>query len=305
MTHDDKLTAFQNARPQLVGVAYRLLGSISEAEDAVQDTSVKWFGLSPPMPDNPVAWLTTVCTNRCLDILKSSHRQKMDYIGPWLPDHLATETALDAEQSLEIASSLTTAFLLMMERLTPKERAAYLLHDIFDMSYGEVANCLGLSEVNCRKLASRARRMIGQENVRFVPDEAQQRKLLAAFQNALVSGSADQLTRMLAEEADLRADSGGKVVAITQVLEGADAVAGFITGTLSIAWAETAMTVQMVNGQLGLVLRDNDTPFAVVTFGYDRSGLVQSVFIQRNPSKLANSEGVAARPDVNGGLTLN
>lgn len=305
MISDEKLQAFQEARPQLVGVAYRLLGSISEAEDAVQDTCVKWFDQDGPWPDRPVAWMTTVCTNLYLDILRSSHRKRVDYVGPWLPDYLATETAPDAAQNLEMASSLTTAFMLMLERLTPRERAAYLLHDIFDMPFEEVATSLNLSEANCRQIASRARRMIGQENVRFVPEEAQQKRLLEGFQEALETGSAERLARLLSDDVDLRADSGGKVIAIRHILEGAEAVVPFIIGTLSAAWADTTMSIETVNGQMALILRSEGQPSAVVTFGYDTQHQISSVFILRNPHKLIAFSRAAAHLHANGGLEIN
>lgn len=286
MTPEAKTEAFEEARPQLVGVAYRLLGSISEAEDVVQDTGLKWFSLEGELPDRPIAWMTTVCTNRCLDILRSAHRTKVDYVGPWIPDFLATETTADAEQNLEMASSLATAFMLMLERLTPRERAAYLLHDVFDMGYSEVSSSLGLTQANCRQLTNRARRMIAQENVRFVPEEDRQRELLEGFQSALETGSTTALASMLSADVDLRADSGGKVTALRHVLEGYEAVSDFVAGTLSGAWAGMPTSVESINGQLGLVIRQDGFVYAAITFGYGTDGDIRSIFILRNPEKL-------------------
>ena len=137
-SEDDPVPAFEAARPRLLGLAYRILGSRADAEDAVQDTFVKWQAADRSDVREPAAWLTTACTRRCLDILKAGARARVDYVGAWLPEPIAT-AALAAEDKLELAASLTTAFLLVLERLTPKERAAYLLHDIFETPYPAVA----------------------------------------------------------------------------------------------------------------------------------------------------------------------
>lgn len=287
MTPEERAKAFEQARPQLVGVAYRLLGSISEADDVVQDIALKWFGNETPEPESPGAWLTKVCTNRCLDILRSARLKRVDYVGSWIPEQFVTETAPDAAQNLEMASSLTTAFLMMLERLTPRERAAYLLRDIFEMSYHEVADALGVNESNCRQLVSRARKMIGQENVRFVPPEEKQRDLLQSFLAALETGTVDGLARMLCEDVDLRADSGGKVKAIRHVLMGVQPVLEFISGTLGPAWSGSDYGIETVNGQLALVVRNGSVVSALVTLGYQSDGAARSIFIQRNPDKLA------------------
>ena len=305
MTPDAKAAEFEMARPQLVGVAYRLLGSVSEAEDAVQDTAVRWLALDPPMPEQPVAWMTTVCTNRCLDILRSSHRKKTDYIGPWLPESIATSDTADAAQSVEMASSLSTAFLLMLERLTPRERAAYLLHDIFDMPFDQIAESLNLTSANCRQLAARARRMITRENARFVPDKARQTELLQGFSRALETGSADHLVHILSKDVDLRADSGGKATAIRHVLDGFDAVAGFVTRVLGQAWSDSTLSVRYANGQQVLLVRRAQEAVALVAFGYGPDGSVHSIFIHRNPEKLRVFEEHHASFRPAGGLVIN
>ncbi|MGP5069716.1 MULTISPECIES: sigma-70 family RNA polymerase sigma factor [Psychrobacter] len=153
---DSKTETFEAARSRLIGLAYRLLGSISDAQDAVQDTYIKWV-LHEDNVDIPIAWLTRVCTNHCLDQLQSAHHKRVDYVGQWLPEPIQIEFEDTIEKQIEMASSLTTAFLLLLERLTPKERAAYILHDIFSMSFDEVAAILELQPANCRKLATRAR----------------------------------------------------------------------------------------------------------------------------------------------------
>ena len=287
-----------------MGVAYRLLGSVSETEDVVQDTALRWLALDPPLPERPIAWLTTVCTNRCLDILRSSHHKRMDYVGPWLPDSLVTESASDAAQHVELASSLSTAFLLMLERLTPRERAAYLLHDIFDMEFAQIAETLDLTPANCRQLAARARKMIRRENARFVPDLDRQRELFESFRSALDTGSIDQLAQVLSQDVDLRADSDGKVVAVRHVVDGFDAVSDFIAGTLGPAWSQDRFDVEMANGHLVLAVRRGPRLTAIVAFGYAQDGAVNHVFIQRNPDKLRVFEHRAASAGGDGSLWI-
>ena len=287
-----------------MGVAYRLLGSVSETEDVVQDTALRWLALDPPLPERPIAWLTTVCTNRCLDILRSSHHKRMDYVGPWLPDSLVTESASDAAQHVELASSLSTAFLLMLERLTPRERAAYLLHDIFDMEFAQIAETLDLTPANCRQLAARARKMIRRENARFVPDLDRQRELFESFRSALDTGSIDQLAQVLSQDVDLRADSDGKVVAVRHVVDGFDAVSDFIAGTLGPAWSQDRFDVEMANGHLVLAVRRGPRLTAIVAFGYAQDGAVNHVFIQRNPDKLRVFEHRAASAAGDGSLWI-
>ena len=137
---------FEERRPALLALAYRMLGTRADAEDAVQDTFIKWQDADRAQIDNPAAWLTTTCTRRCIDLLRSAHRSRVDYVGPWLPEPIHTRTDDMSADEVALASSLSTAFLLLLERLTPKERAAYLLYEIFDMPYGEIAKTLEMQE---------------------------------------------------------------------------------------------------------------------------------------------------------------
>ena len=143
------ILAFEQSRSKLLGLAYRILGSWADAEDAVQDTFLKWQRVDRRLIENPVSWLTTACTRRCIDMLRAPNRARVDYVGPWLPEPIQTATSEYPEDGMALASTLSTAFLLMLERLTPKERAAYLLHDIFEMAYPEIAQTLGLQKSTC------------------------------------------------------------------------------------------------------------------------------------------------------------
>jgi len=299
-----KTDRFEAARPQLLGLAYRLLGSPSDAQDAVQDTYVKWITHAQEV-DVPAAWLSRVCTNRCLDVLKSAHRRGVDYDGQWIPEQIQTEFEAPVEDQLEMASSLTTAFLLLLERLTPKERAAYLLHDVFSMPFDEVADILDMQPANCRKLATRARGYVEKNNVRHVPGPERQADLLHAFQAALRTGDVDELSAMLRTDADLRADSGGKVVAVRDVLQGQDVICGFIGDVLARVWSGLRVTEQMINGTSGLLIGERSELHAAISFGYDAKGQVQNVFIMRDPDKLAQFSLSKVLVSGSGQLTLH
>lgn len=287
-----------------MGIAYRLLGSVSDAQDAVQDTYVKWLSYTGPEIEAPAAWLSRVCTNRCLDQLKSATSKRIDYVGQWIPEQMQTEFDTSPEEQMEIASSLTTAFLMLLERLTPKERAAYLLHDIFAMPFDEVAKVLELQPANCRKLATRAREYIVRNNVRHIPQKQRQRDLLNAFHNALQSGDTAELGKMLRDDADLRADSGGKVVAVRDVLTGHSTICAFIADVLSSSWSSMRISSRMINGLLGLIVEDNSQMHAAVSFAYDDTGTVSHIYIMRHPEKLARLAGTKGMASASGSLTL-
>jgi RNA polymerase sigma factor (sigma-70 family) len=211
MTETTGVSLFEQCRAMLMGLAYRMLGSWADAEDAVQDTFVKWQNADQAAIDNPAGWLTTICTRRCIDLLRSAHRTRVEYVGTWLPEPIQTPIVDLADTSDGLAPSLATAFLLMLERLTPKERAAYLLYEIFEVSYADIAHILAIQESACRKLVSRARQNIEHAKVRHVTPVERQEQLLAAFQAAVTSGNVGPLATMLSDEIELCADGGGKV----------------------------------------------------------------------------------------------
>ncbi len=276
---------FEQTSPALVGLAYRILGSFAEAEDAVQDTFLKWSSADKDKILKPKSWLMTACTRRSLDLLKASHRSRISYVGTWLPEPLVDELKETPEDKVGLASSVTTAFLLLLERLTPKERAAYLLREIFDYSYADLAGVLEVSEAACRKLVSRAKKNIDVSDVRQNTPQDRQVELLGAFQEALVSGSPKKLGSLLSADIQLCADSGGKVIAIREILCGKEGVLDFILQTLGPAWIDCEQIVTRLNGQLGIVLREQGTVTGAITFAYDQEHL-SNIYIMRNPEKL-------------------
>lgn len=282
---DDRV--FEEVRPTLLGLAYRILGSRADAEDAVQDTFLKWRTADRAAVENPAAWLTAACTRRCLDLLRSAHRSRVDYVGAWLPEPVHTAVGNEAERRLDLASSLTTAFLLMLERLTPKERAAYLLHEIFDVPYAEVARTLEMQEAACRKLVSRAKAHVGRARVRHATPVDRQEELLCAFQAAVAGGTTARLAALLSDEVRFSADGGGKVPTLLDVLQGKATVLALVADRLREWWAGYEWLRADINGGRGILLRKDGATVAALSFAYDEAGLVSDVFVMRNPDKLA------------------
>ena len=286
----DDTSIFEQARPRLLGLAYRILGSRADAEDAVQDAFIKWQGADRDAIDNPDGWLTTVCARRCIDMLQAAHRTRVDYVGTWLPEPVFTVTADD--DARELSSSLSTAFLLMLERLTPKERAAYLLHDILDMPYDDVAKTLDMAEPPCRKLISRARQNIDRDKVRHVTPLALQEKLLAAFQDAASGGDMNRFAALLSDDIELSVDSGGKVPAIARTLHGKADILEFLENAQR--WWYSYRWVEMdLNGGRGVVLIGDGEPITAMSFAYDAEGRATNIYVMRNPDKLARLNNAA------------
>jgi len=282
---------FENSRSRLLGLAYRILGSRADAEDAVQDTYLKWRTADHAAIEGADAWLTTACTRRCIDLLRSAHRSRTEYVGSWLPEPVLTSNEDTPEAQLSLSSSLTTAFLLLLERLTPKERAAYLLHEIFDMPYSDVAATLDMQEPACRKLVSRAKSRVETAQVRHVTPVSAQRRLLAAFQSAIVSGNPATLAGLLSQQVELSADGGGKVSALAHVLHGESDVLSFISTDLHQYWSDYEWDFTGINGGGGIVLRKEGRAMVAVSFSYDAEGLANGIYIVRNPDKLARLYG--------------
>ncbi|MFS8184403.1 RNA polymerase sigma factor SigJ [Pseudovibrio denitrificans] len=287
MTSDKSLCAFEKARPMLMGLAYRLLGSTAEAEDVVQETYLSWSSASHDDISNAEAWLTTVCTRKALDQLKTARKKRENYVGMWLPEPLHTTTQDTPEDRVELSESLTMAFLLVMERLAPKERAAFLLREVFSSSYEEVADILEVTPASCRKLVSRAKANIQQKSQRFVAPAEKQREMVHAFQSALETGETSQLSQLLAADVALLSDGGGKVNAIPKPLVGLEQVLGFIDKAISPAASSGRAWVEELNACLSLVTVDGGGIVTTFTFGYDQEMKVNAIYAQRNPDKLS------------------
>ena len=271
---------FAPHRPRLRAIAYRMLGSVADAEDAVQETALRWHRADRDKVDNPEAWLVRACTRVSIDLLR--RRRRESYTGPWLPEP-AVEPAADPPA---LAESLRLAFLLMLERLTPHERAAFLLREVFDTPYGEVAATLGVSEAACRQYVSRARRHIAEERTRFAVAPRAEVELMGRFGAALAAGDLSAITSLLAADARLVSDGGGKVVAALNVVTGADKVARFFVGIAGKAPADLVWVPAAFNGSPAIVGEVGGRIFGVMSIATDGERIT-SVFVQRNPDKLA------------------
>jgi RNA polymerase sigma-70 factor (ECF subfamily) len=279
------IEAFETARPRLNRLAYRMLGSVAEAEDAVQDAWLRWARSQGEVED-PLAWLVRVTSRLCLDRLKSAKARRETYRGPWLPEPLIEELADDP---VEKAEEVSVAFLLALERLSPLERAVFLLHDVFEADYGEVAETLGRNEAAVRQLASRARAHVQEARPRFTVDEAEAARLAAAFMAAAAEGNLEGLKAVLAEDAVMVTDGGGKRSAALRPLIGREDVIALLTG---LAWRNGAgwpvsFRAVRINGYPGVILEREDGPMTVA-FQPDGQGRIAGVYMVRNPEKLGH-----------------
>lgn len=287
-------TLFERHRRRLHGLAYRMLGSVGEAEDAVQDTYLRWHGQSLADLRSPEAWLVTACTRICIDRLRAAKVERAAYTGPWLPEPVL---AAEADFEVELAESLSLAFLLVLERLSPAERAAYLLRQAFDYDYPEIAAILGKSEAACRQLVSRAQKHVQADRPRFGAAERQHqaaareraRDLAQRFAQAAASGDAAAFAGLLAQDAMIWSDGGGKARAALNVIHGADRCARFFAGIAGKQPAGQQSRFCHVNGQPGFVVYQQGQPVSVFSFGIEQDRIC-AIFVVRNPDKLARLE---------------
>lgn len=277
---------FEKARPRLFGLAYRLLGTVDEAEDAVQDCYIKWIKQDLEDLDNPDGWLTTACTHLCLDTLKSARKSRTDYVGPWLPEPLHTTTDQTPESEAVRSASLTTAFLLLLERLNPRERAAYLLHVVFGTSHKDIAKTLDVSEAASRKLVSRAKSVISQDVQRFDPPMELQKSLLKAFFSAVKTGDLETLTTLLADDVEFTADGGGKVPAVRKILVGQESLFHTVRVVLHPYWSIKEPRFTEINASAGLELLEDGKVIASITLGLNEEQKINRIYVVRNPDKL-------------------
>lgn len=286
------VSAFEAHRPRLFAVAYRMLGSASEAEDVVQDAWLRYAAGDRADLRSPEAFLTTIVTRLCLDRLKSARAAREEYIGPWLPEPIATDNRLQPEQSASLAESLTLAFLVLLETLSPEERAVFLLREVFEYSYAEIGSMLGTTDANCRQLFHRARSRIAERRPRFEVNRADKHELVGRFVSALQAGDAGALTGLLAEDVGFWGDGGGKVVAARHPLFGRDAVVNLLVGIRRTAPAagipldRVSLDVVDVNNGPAVLVRVDGRLDSVYACEVGR-GRITGIRVVRNPDKLA------------------
>ena len=281
---------FERHRARAFSVAYRIVGSVSDAEDVVQEAWLRWQGIDPATIRNPEAWLVTTTARLGIDVLRAARTRRATYVGPWLPEPMveaAAEAEPTAEDRLALADDVSMALLHVLERLAPEERAAFLLHDAFDYDYGELAALLGKSEAACRQTVSRARRRIHDGHARFDASAGEHARLAAAFGSAIASANPQALIDCMSEDVVFYSDGGGKAIAALNPLYGPDHVARFLFGVLKKTQGTIETQPVSVNGRPGFLLTSDEKLEAVLTFGI-ADGRIAAIYAMRNPDKLTH-----------------
>ncbi|KUJ69237.1 RNA polymerase subunit sigma-24 [Streptomyces albus subsp. albus] len=285
--------SFEELRPLLFSIAYRILGSVSEAEDAVQDTWLRYES-SPTPPASPKAFLSAVVTRISIDVLRSARVRREEYVGPWFPEPLLTDPYQDPERSAELADSLSMAALLLLERLSPLERAVFVLREVFAFGFPEIASAVDRSEAACRQLAVRARRHMDEGRPRFEADRREREELAERFFEAFREGDLDALRELLAADVRMVGDSGGKAPQWGSGIAGAGNVARLLAALVP-PFVRIGGSVQphLVNGQPGAIFRDRDGK-VLNTLALDiLEGRIQTIRSVINPDKLGHVGPVA------------
>jgi RNA polymerase sigma-70 factor (ECF subfamily) len=280
----DREAAFLELKPMLFSLAYRMLGARADAEDVVQEAYLRWREAADDEIRSPRAYLATVTARLSLDALKSAQRKREVYVGPWLPEPLVGPLGA---QSVEMAESLSLAFLHLLESLSPPERIAFLLYEIFEMPYSELASLLETTEANCRQLVTRAKKRIQQKKKRFSVDREQHRNVLEKFLYACASGDPSQLTSLLHQDVVLYSDGGGKVRAALNPIFGAEKVMRFFTGIVKKnALRGYSARLAEVNGEPGAVFYKDGELAQILSLEVGESGQITNIFLIANPDKL-------------------
>src|SRR5215469_8118777 len=284
---DQEVAAFETHRRALTGLAYRMLGSRAEAEDVVQDAYLRWHTAEHAAINAPRRYLGTVVTRLCLDRMKSAQARRETYVGQWLPEPVVDEAFVDDDPAGGLAHDISVALMLVLERLSPLERASFLLHDVFGVDFAEVSRTLGRGEAACRQLAARAREHIETGRPRFAASREEGHRLAAAFHKAAASGDLQTLRQILAEDVVLYTDGGGKRAAALNPIYGADKVLRFLDGVArkGASFNTTQVRAAIVNGLAGFVLREEDGPIDTMAFEH-RDGRIAAIYVTRNPDKL-------------------
>jgi len=271
---------FNEYRPLLMSIAYRMLGTRADAEDAVQETFLR-YQATQEEPSSPKALLATIITRLCIDELRSSRVQRERYVGPWLPEPVVTEGT-----KVEMAESLTMAFLVLLESLTPVERATFLLHEVFDYDYTEIAGMIGKTEASCRQMVHRAKERITTRRRRFEPSPEETERITSQFLKTAQNGDVAGLMALFADDAVMISDGGGKVRAALNPVRGPSAIARFVMGVLKkIESLSPTYSLTEINGQPAFVTSISGENISAAILDI-QDGLVQKLFIVANPDKL-------------------
>jgi RNA polymerase sigma-70 factor, ECF subfamily len=279
--------AFEALRGRLFGLAYRMVGSRADAEDIVQEAYVRWHQASKDSIESPEAWLVTATSRLAIDRLRRLKTEREAYVGPWLPEPIVATAPPD--HNVDLADDLSMAFLTLLERLAPEERAAFLLHDLFDVDYADIASVIERSEAACRQVVHRARERVRGDRKRFDASEADKAALLQQFLTAMEARDEQALLALFAPDASWTADGGGKAGAAPLPIVGADRIARLVIGLREKFWAPNrTIEVATVNGETGLCLRDGDRLTATMSIATDGDRIL-AVYAVVNPDKLGQN----------------
>jgi len=278
---------FSTHRPQLFGVAYRMLGSAAEAEDMVQETFLRWHAQPADSIREPRAWLVKTITRLCLDVMKSARHQREEYTGVWLPEPLVEEMAPAPDSMVELADTLGTAFMVMLEKLAPVDRAVFLLREAFGHDYAEISGIVGKSEAACRQIVSRAKASMGIPSPAPPPTTAEAERIVQEFMTACETGELEDLMALLTDDAILYSDGGGKVRAALWPIYTSNKISRMFLGLRARSIAGWSYRLAVVNGQVGVVIRRADGKVDVMTFSFEGHKL-NALYMMRNPDKLRN-----------------
>jgi RNA polymerase sigma-70 factor, ECF subfamily len=288
----DDGTLFEDARPNLIRHAYRMTGSMSDAEDIVQDAYLRWRTADHVRVRDPRAYLRATVTHLALDRLRAQTRARETYVGPWLPEPFVSDETAIPEAVVSIAEDVSIAFLLALERLSPLERAAFLLHDALDVPFSEIANMLGRTEEAVRRLASRARNEIRQDHHRRIAPPQDAQRVRDRLLDALRRDDVAALTELLTEDVMLVSDGGGKKPAATQPIAGRDNVASFLAGVARKGWELIReMRGVAINGLPGWLMFTADGLEQTLAVEVNPAGHISAIYVTRNPDKLMRASG--------------
>ena len=282
---NDPLLTFESHRQRLLGIAYRMLGSRAEAEDILQEAYLRWHGVAADEVRSPEGWLVTTVTRLCIDHLRLARTSRETYVGPWLPEPLVEDASSSADANAELASNLSIAFLVVLERLTPEERAAFLLREVFESDYTEIAQVLGKSAVACRQIASRARRRVHEQKPRMEVSDVARKALLDRFVQAIMTHDKDALVSLFAAEASWISDGGGRAKAARRIIHGGERVARFALAVLGRHTDKFVFTPVRINSEAGLAVEVDGKVFSVISIRTDGTRILD-VFTTLNPDKL-------------------
>ena len=293
----DRAEVFDRHRALLFSIAYRMLGGVADAEDVVQEAFLRWQKDAGTEVRSPKAYLSAVVTRLSIDHLRREKAQRERYVGPWLPEPLVGETASDVAEKAVLDESLSMAFLVLLESLTPVERAVFLLREVFDYEYAEISRLVEKSEANCRQISRRARQSVAARRPRFDPSPEAEERLLQGFLEACTSGDMDALLSLLSDDVTLWSD-GGRVVAARNPIHGPDRVARFLLGVMREAPPGLVLRWLPVNGRLGLVGYFADgRPQSVATLEA-ADGSIRAIRLVVNPEKLEKVPPLPSSPEV-------